>query len=160
MRVQSVSDPTSTDVAPDGPQRRRRWPIWLGVGLVVVTLGLVATVSRDRLEFPYEGPVGTVAPGEQVTIRDPDGVCGPLIVSLWEPGALGQWNRTHAGSAVGDSFSPAPHPWWKLWETESYDSGVPCPTDGEMTFSLPADVEPGTIAVCDSSRRCAELQVA
>jgi len=127
--------------------------------VVIVALAFVVVVRLNQLEFPYEGPDAAVAPGEEVTIRDPDGVCGPLIVSIWVPSVLGQWNRTHNGSAVGDSFSRDEHPWWKVWETEVYDTGVPCPANGEMTFTLPDDVAPGRVAVCDSGRRCAEVEV-
>lgn len=140
--------------------RRRRWPIRLAVGLVViVALAFVGIVRLNRLEFSYEGPDGAVAAGERVNIRDPDGVCGPLIVSIWVPSVLGQWNRTHNGSAVGDSFPREGHQWWKVWEAEVYATGVPCPVNGEMTFTLPEDVAPGRVAVCDSDRRCAEVEV-
>lgn len=147
----------STDVE---KATRRRWPIRLAIGIIlIVVLSSATIVWRNRLDFAYEAPEGTVAPGEQVTISDPGGDCGPLIVSIWEPGGLGQWNRTHNGSAVGDSFSRDAHRWWKFWESESYFTGVPCALNGEMTFTLPSDVASGTVAVCDSDRRCAKVEV-
>lgn len=157
--VDDLIDPTSdSDVR---VARRPRKPIRLAIGLILVilVLGFAFAAWRNRPEFSLSGPDGTVAPGEQVTIRDPDGGCGPLIVSMWKPSILGQWNRTHNGSAVGDSFSRDPHPWWKLWGTETYATGVPCSLNGEMTFTLPPDVESGAVAVCDSNRRCAKLEV-
>ncbi|HEX7133472.1 MAG TPA: hypothetical protein VF228_12915 [Iamia sp.] len=36
---------------------------------------------------------------------------------------------------------------------------VPCGMDGTTTFTLPADLAPGTIAACDTGRRCAEIRV-
>ena len=153
--------PSAASAQPQARARRRR-RISLVVGLVVVVpvAYFVALVWMDQLEFRYDGPDDAVAAGEVVTIRDPaDGACGPLIVSIWAPSVLGQWNRTHNGSAVYDSFPRDEHPWWKVWGSSIYASPVPCSTGGEMTFTLPDDVAPGRVAVCDSSRWCAEVQV-
>lgn len=58
--------------------------------VLIIALGFTYLAWRDRPDFSYEGPDGTVAAGEQVTVRDPDSTCGPLIVSIWEPSVLGQ----------------------------------------------------------------------
>ena len=156
--MSAVSDATIDRDEPTAT--RRRWPVRLALGLgVLVVLATIVVVRSDRPDFAYDGPDGTVEAGQSVTIRDPDGVCGPLIVSIWTPSILGQWNQTHKGSSVGDSFSRDDHSWWKVWESETYATGIPCPLNGETTFTLPADVEPGTIAVCDSDKRCAKLDV-
>ncbi|MCB1030104.1 MAG: hypothetical protein KDA95_02120 [Acidimicrobiales bacterium] len=159
--MQEGNDPPIMSATGEALERsRRRWPVRVAACLVLlVALAITYSVWRNRLDFPYEGAEGTVAAVEQVTVRDPGGTCGPLIVSIWEPAIAGQWNRTHNGSAVGDSFSRDTQQWWKIWQTETYFTGVPCALNAETTFTLPSDVKPGVVAVCDSARRCAKLKV-
>lgn len=149
------------DEAPDEPSRRRRLGRTIAlvvVGLLVVAIGGMAfLVLREQPDIVYEGPDGVVAPGAEVTIRDPDGPCGPLVVSLHRRGRLGLWSQTHSGS-FSAGFTPDARRWW--WPGGgTYFTPVPCGPDGEITFTLPADLAPGTIAVCDSGGDCAEIRV-
>jgi hypothetical protein len=138
--------------------RARRWPRRLAIAVVVLlVLAFVAVVWVNRLQFPYDGPGEKVAAGQEVTIRDPDGACGPLVVSVWEPSILGQWNQTYSGDVSG--FAADERAWWQVWQRQTYDTVVPCLPDGETTFTLPHGVGPGKIAVCDASNDCAEIEV-
>ena len=128
--------------------------------LALVVLAVAVMVWHERLEFPYDGPDGAVAPGAKVTIRDPDGDCGPLLVTIWRPSILRQWNQTHSGDAVNDSFAPDHHPWWRFWESTTTFTPVPCAIGGMITMTIPEELEPGDIALCDSSRKCARLEIA
>jgi hypothetical protein len=132
----------------------------LGAVAVLLLIGFVAIVWTQRLRFPLEGPDGTVEAGDEITIRAPGETCGPLLVSIWRPSILGQWNQTHSGNAIDDSFSPDERSWWTVWRRYAYFSPVPCAFDGEMTFTLPGDLEPGAIAVCDMDSRCAHVEIA
>ncbi|MET0903453.1 MAG: hypothetical protein ABWZ52_09455 [Acidimicrobiales bacterium] len=134
---------------------RRRWPRHTAIGIVaLVAIALVAIVWVNRLTFPYQGPDAPVAAGEEVNISDPGATCGPGIVSIWRPSILGQWNRTHNGGV------PDPHRWWEVWEGETYDTDAVCRRDGVTPVLLPDDLEPGEIAVCDSARNCARVEIA
>jgi hypothetical protein len=146
-----------TTADPASPTRRR-WPRRVALSLaLLVVVAFVGMVWLNRREFPYDGPDGTVAPGGEVTISDPGGTCGPLVVSIWRPSILGQWNQTHTGDVSG--FGRDAGPWWKVWESETYDTIVPCFGGGETTFTLPDDLEAGTIAACDGDGNCARVEV-
>ena len=136
----------------------RRWPKRVAIGVVVLLVAAYAAIVWvNRLQFPYDGPNGTVTPGSEVTIRDPNGTCGPLVVSLWRPSVLGQWNQIYKGDMQG--FATDERPWWKVWESEDYFTVVPCGRDGETTFPLPSRLKPGEIAVCDGDMKCAKLEI-
>lgn len=144
----------------DAPTRRRvrRGVVIALGGLLVVVLGAAAWwVLGSQPEIAYDGPDGVAAPGAEVTIRDPDGTCGPLVVSLHRQAFLGLWSQTHSGN-ISSGFTPAARPWWKA-RGGTYMTPVPCAMGGEITFTLPEDIEPGTIAACDMDRRCAEIRV-
>jgi len=152
------------DATPDEtpPRRRSRRGIVLAVvGLLVVgVLGVGGwwwTLGAQP-DIAYDGPAETVAPGGTVTVRDPDGTCGPLVVSLHREGALGLWSQTHSGNVI-DGFSRDERPWWRL-RGGTYMTPVPCATGGVITFDLPEDVSAGVIAACDQDDRCARVRVA
>lgn len=73
------------------------------------------------------------------------------------PHPLGPWNQTHSGSFL-HGFDPDPHPWWSLGGRDTA-TPVPCAVGGATTFTLPDDLAPGMVAVCDQDRRCARLRI-
>lgn len=149
----------ATESEATAPTKRRRW-IWGALVAVAVIVGLsVFMVLPDgaRPTFAYQGPTAPVAPGDEVEVRDTDGTCGPLIVSIRAESVLGFWSQTHSGNIV-DGFTSDSHPWWNRGGT-SYFTPVPCPLEGASAFELPDDLTGGQIAACDSAGRCARIDV-
>lgn len=143
----------------DAPRRRGRWLILAVAGVVVVGGALVGLqVFNSQLSFPYEGPSEPVRPGGTVEIQAPGDECGPLIVSIHSPSTFGQWNQTHSGNAIDDVFAADSKAWWSL-SSSTYVTPVPCSTGGTVQFTLPTDVKGDVVAACDSSRRCAKVDV-
>ncbi|MEO6629165.1 MAG: hypothetical protein ABIP03_11435 [Aquihabitans sp.] len=143
-----------------GPRRRDRL-VMVAALVIVVVVGMAAAgllLFNAHLTFPYDGPSEAVRPGATVEIRAPGEACGPLIVSLSRPSILGQWNQTHSGNAVGDSFTADKKSWWSL-SSGTYITRVPCAADGTIRFTLPTDVTGSVVAACDSDRRCAKVHV-
>lgn len=146
-------------VEPAAPRRRRRFVVPVVVAVVaLLALAAVGWLGRDaRLGVDYETVSGPVRPGEEVTVRDPDGGCGPLLVTLHEESFLGFWDQTHSGNVVRGGFERDERRWWQSGgETLT---PVPCALDSTATFRLPADVTASVVAACDQSNRCARITV-
>ena len=140
--------------------RHRRRLVILVASVVVVAVVAVAglLLLQPRPTFPYDGPSEAVPPGGAVEVQATGESCGPLIVSLHSPSILGQWNQTHSGNAVDDTFTADEKPWWSLSSRSSF-TPVPCSIDGTVRFTLPTDVAGTVVAACDSDRRCAKVHV-
>ena len=151
------SDEINRELA--APRRRRRL-VMLAASVVLAAVIAVAVMVllQSRLTFPYNGPSEAISPGGAVEIHATGEACGPLIVSLHSPSILGQWNQTHSGNVVRDTFTADAKSWWSL-SSRSYSTSVPCSTDGTVRFTLPTDVTGTVVAACDSDRRCAKVHV-
>ena len=154
-----VNDSDETNPALPAPRRRRRL-VMLSASVVLVAVIAVAglVLLQSRLTFPYDGPSEAIPPGGAVEIQATGEDCGPLIVSLHSPSILGQWNQTHSGNAIYDTFTADAKAWWSR-SSRSYITPVPCSTDGTIRFTLPTDVTGTVVAACDSDRRCAKVHV-
>jgi hypothetical protein len=141
------------------PRGRRRL-LLIGGGLVVAIAVAAVALRLDEahLAFPYDGPSKAVRPGEEVVIHAAGEECGPLIVSLRSPSSFGQWDQTHSGNVVSDSFHRDRRAWWSF-SSGSYATPVPCVLGGTIRFTLPQDITADVVAACDSKRRCAEIHV-
>ena len=139
--------------------RKLRWFL-LGFAALLVAVGLFLTLvaSDARLSFDLEGPAEPVSAGDDITIRAPDGDCGPLIITLHEEAILGFWDQTHSGNVI-DGFARDERAWWSLGSSEQF-TPVPCATGGATTFTLPDDVPSGVMAACDGGGSCARFRVA
>ena len=151
----------TTDDDPEPVSSRRPGRLVLLGALVMLVAALAGTgllLYEAHLTFPYDGPGEAVQPGDEVEIRAPGELCGPLIVSLHSPSILGQWNQTHSGDAINDAFHADGRPWWSF-SSRSYITPVPCSSGGTIRFTLPTDVTGSLVAACDMDQHCAKIHV-